>query len=218
MSDRWRSAPSRLLDPVLSLAERIDRRRRGIRAVRAEGLLGLELQRWGGPEVSLEDGARVGRGDLIGEMHVLGGRATELGQPGWQAPGLQAGHADLRALASWAATRPAALRPVAYHGLTIHAAFPRREGWQISPRRRTLRARLDEWYMRWLLARWSREGRSRLQRGHGRLESVEIWLSAAGLQARYGRPPGSTDPATAPDPRDGRGRPATERSSARPRP
>ena len=183
-----RSLPPRVLDPILILAERIDERRRGIRAIRADGVLGLERTRWGGPPVRLRDGTVVRRGDRIGEMHFRSDRARGVAEDGWQSIGFRSGHEDLRALAAWAAVQPSVLRPVAYHGVTIHAAFARREGWEIRPRPRTFRPLLDEWYMRWLMGHWSSGGRERLRHGHGDLRSVEIWLSAAALQALYGDP------------------------------
>jgi YkoP domain len=182
--------PPRLLEPILVVAQRVDSRLRGIRPMRAGGLMGIEWQRWSGPPVVLDDGTRVARGDRVGEFHFLNQRAAAVSTPGYQSAAFRMGHEDLRALATWSAAQPPALRPVAYHGVTIHAAFPRREGWQVQARRRTLRARLDEWYMRWLMGHFAREGRRRLRRGHGALESVEFWLSADGLERRYGLPAG----------------------------
>lgn len=225
-----RSLPPRLLDPILALAERVDTRRRGIRPIRADGVLAIERTRWRGADVRLDDGTLVGHGDRIGEMHFRSERARSVGRRGWQTAGLREGRADLRALAAWAAAQPTALRPVAYHGLTIHAAFPRREGWQVRARERTFWARLDAWYMRWLLSHWALDGRARLGRGHGALESVEIWLSAAGLQARYGQlgPLAPASPvvigpatgATSADPASGRSAPASVEAAtaAGPRP
>lgn len=183
---RWRSLPPRLLEPILVVAERVDARLRGIRPMRAGGLMGIEWQRWGGAPIVLDDGTRVARGDRVGEFHFLNRRAAAVSSSGYQSAAFRVGHQDLQALAAWSAAQPAALRPVAYHGVTIHAAFPRREGWQVQARRRTLRARLDEWYMRWLMGHFAREGRRRLRRGHGALESVEFWLSADHLERRYG--------------------------------
>jgi YkoP domain len=188
---RWRSLPPSLLEPILVVAQRVDARLRGIRPMRAGGLMGIEWQRWGGAPMVLDDGTRVVHGDRVGEFHFLNRRAAAVSTPGYQTAAFRMGHDDLRALAAWSAAQPPALRPVAYHGVTIHAAFPRREGWQVRARRRTLRARLDEWYMRWLMGHFAREGRRRLRRGHGALESVEFWLSADDLERRYGLPTSS---------------------------
>jgi hypothetical protein len=184
-----RSVAPRWLDPVLSLAEVVDRRRRHIRPIRRNGLLGLELGRHKGELVRLSDGSVVPPGAPVGYMHLRNDRARALASNGWQLAGYRAGRADLAALARWYERQPTAERPVAFTATTILSPLIRREGWQVVPRRRTFRARLDEWWMSWLMVHFGLAGRQRLTRPHRRLESAEVWLSAPELVARYGPGP-----------------------------
>lgn len=181
-----RVAP-RWLDPILSLAEVVDRRRRRIRPIRQDGLLGLELGRHRGELVRLSDGSVVPPGAPVGYMHLRNDRVRALASDGWQLAGYRAGRADLAALALWWKGQPAAERPVAFTAATILAPFIQHEGWEIRPRRRTPRTRLDDWWMSWLMIHFGLTGRTRLARPHRRLESAEVWLSAGELVARYGR-------------------------------
>ena len=71
------SAAARLLSPILVLAERVDRRRRHIRPIRANGLVGVELRRHDGDEVRLRDGTVVHRHDLIGVIHLRNEQVRE---------------------------------------------------------------------------------------------------------------------------------------------
>lgn len=182
------------LDPILSLAEVVDRRRRRIRPIRPDGLLGLELGRHRGRLIRLADGSVVPPGAPVGFLHLRNDRVRALATKGWQLAGYRAGRADVAALASWWKSQPAAERPVAFTATTILGPFIRREGWEVRPRRRTLRARLDEWWMSWLMVHFGLAGRQRLTRLHHRLGSAEVWLGAPELVARY-------DPAPGADPR-----------------
>jgi hypothetical protein len=177
------------LDPILSLAEVVDRRRRHIRPIRRDGLLGLELGRHRGQLVRLADGSAVPPGAPVGYLHLRNDRVRVLAAAGWQLAGYRAGRADLAVLARWWESQPPAERPVAFTATTILGPFIRREGWEVRPRRRTPRARLDEWWMSWLMVHFNRAGRERLTRRHHRLESAEVWLSAPELVARYSREP-----------------------------
>ena len=181
-----RPAPPRLLDPVLRLWEEADRRRRRIRPIRRDGVLGVELGRYDGPPIELADGTPVRRGDPIMTLHIENSRTRSIATPDWQARGLREARADLRRLAAWAARQPPVARPVAYTGATLMGPFARRIGFEVHPRPRTARTRLDDWFLRWLIARWSPGGRDRLRHGQGALRSSEVWLSHAALQLRYG--------------------------------
>jgi YkoP domain len=181
-----RPAPARLLDPILRRWEELDRRRRHIRPIRRDGVLGLEFGRHHGPALGLRDGTTVRNGDPVATLHIRNPRARELAMPAWQVGGLREARTDLVRLAAWAARQPPARRPVAYTGATLMGPFARRLGFEVRPRARTPRTRLDDWFLRWLLARWSVTGRERLQRGHGALRSCDVWLTHDALQRRYG--------------------------------
>lgn len=130
--------------------------------------------------------------DLVAEVHLDNLRVREVvGRDGWF--GIRCARQDLAAIARWTATRAPGERPVALHASSLLAPLAVRAGFEIVPRPRTARTRLDDWFLRWLLARWSPDGRARLARGRGRLRSADVWLSADALVARY-----------APGPADGR--------------
>lgn len=181
-----RPAPPGLLDPILSRWEQADRRRRHIRPIRREGVLGLEFGRHSGPPIVLSDGTTIRRGDPVATVHIENARMRAVATSDWQARGLAEARADLRSLAAWAARQPAERRPVAYIGFTLMGPLARRVGFEVHPRPRTWRTRLDDWFLRWLLAHWSPEGRDRLRHGAGALRSSDVWLSHAALQRRYG--------------------------------
>ncbi|MHB8960864.1 MAG: YkoP family protein [Candidatus Limnocylindrales bacterium] len=187
-----RPAPSRaaapaLLDPILVAWERVDRRRRHVRPVRPGALLCVEARRHAGSDVVLRDGVVARRGDLIGELHLDNARVREIALvEGWY--GIARVREDFAVLARWTAGRAGGDRPVAYHASTLLGPLLARIGFEVAPRRRTPRARLDEWFLRWLMARWSPDGQTRLARGRSRLRASECWLSADALMAGHERP------------------------------
>lgn len=185
-ADADRAAPPGVLDPILAAWEGFDRRRRRIRPMRREGILGLEMARHRGRAVALGDGTIVRRGDLVGEVHLLNPRVRELETRAGLAAAYREARADLRALAAWSEDRLPERRPVALHGVGIMARLASRAGWELKPRARTPWRRVQDWYFRWLLVHWSPAGRERLRHGRGPLSSVDAWLSGRALQARYG--------------------------------
>jgi hypothetical protein len=190
----------RVLDPVLALVERIDRRLRRIRPIRPGGLLGLERRRYRGPERPLGGGARLRHGDRVVIVHIDNAAVRRIASDGWQTTGLRAALDDMHALAALHARLPAGKRPVAYGGVTILASLTRRIGFEVFERARTPRVRLEDWYLRSLLARWSRRGRARLWQGHGPMRTRDVWMSAAELLRRYGAPVGAPSPEEPSDP------------------
>jgi hypothetical protein len=187
---RPRVAP-RALDPVLSLVERIDRWRRRIRPVRPGSLLGVERGRYRGPGLDLEGDVRLAAGERIWVLHLDNARLRALlsGPDLWPSRAYDVAAADLRAVAGRLAALPPADRPVALGGVTVLAPLARRLGFEVFPRRRTARVRLEDWYLRSLLARWAPTGRGRLVRGHGALRTSATWISTPELLRRYGPPP-----------------------------
>jgi hypothetical protein len=183
-----------MLDPVLALVERIDRRLRRIRPIRAGALLGTERRHYRGPDLQLADGQSLWAGARVTFIHLDNAAARRLAADGWQRAGLQVAMRDMHALAALHAGIPADARPVAYGGHTILAALTRRIGFEVFERRQTPWVRLEDWYLRSLLARWSRQGRERLSRGHGPMRTHSAWMSAAELVRRYGAPVGEPSP------------------------
>jgi hypothetical protein len=181
-----RPAAPGFLFPLLDLVEQLDRRRRRIRRIRAGGILGLEEGRYRGSTVRLRDGTTVRRGDRIGVLHFDNRVIRSLPAKAWLSVGMRMAQDDLRALARSTAASPMGERPVAFRGTTLLGALLRRAGWDVRARRRTAWTRLEDWYLRAMLARWSREGSQRLRHGRGALRSTDGWLSAAALQRRYG--------------------------------
>lgn len=175
-----------ILDPILAAWERLYRRRHRIRPIRAAGVLGLELRRHRGRPVALADGTIVNPGDLVGVLHLMNERVRAVAANGWQTAGWRESRADLAALAAWARRQPPGERPVAYTATTILVPLAARAGFEVHPRPRTWWTRLEDWHYRSLLRRWNPKGTERLRRGHGRLHSADIWISAAALEARYG--------------------------------
>jgi hypothetical protein len=185
----WRSIAPRWLDPILVIAEHVNRGRLHIRPIRPDGIVGLELARYQGRPRQLADGTRIEARALIGKMHFRNDRLRAVATAGWQREGWRIAQADMAALARWWLEQPEATRPVAFRAMTIHGPLAARAGFELYPRSRTPKMRLDDWWMRWLLNHYGLAGRARLRRGHGRLESVDAWLSPVTLVARYGSSP-----------------------------
>ena len=183
------SAPPRVLDPIFAVIEQIDRWRRGIRPLRPDGVLGIEVRRYRGREVALRDGTHIRAGDRIVDLHLDNTRIAGVWAAGWRGAFATA-EDDLRACARWLADLQPAARPVAIRAgglLTVGAA---RLGFEVGPPRPGFMGALESWYLRGLLVRWSRSGRGRLEQGNAPLRTRESWLSTAVLLARFGPAPG----------------------------
>jgi hypothetical protein len=182
-----RSLPPRILEPILIVAEMIDRRRRHIHPIRPAGVLGVEHGRYHGPPTTLRDGTVVPDGAPILLLHLLNVRLRDHLAAHDRPAAWREAQGDFRALAAWWRRQPPGSRPLALHSATLHVALARRMGMEILPRRRTLRARVDDWFMRWLMVRYGLDptGRGRMRRGRHALESGLAWFSMAELAARY---------------------------------
>lgn len=191
MSSRHKGppAPPRILEPFLLRYERFERRRRRIRTVRRDGVVGVEFTRHRGAPFRLRDGTVVNSGDVVGEFHIDNARVQEL-LPQGHAAILHIARADLATLAAWARRASAHRRPIAYHGESILVPYAKRVGMEVHPRPSTAFTRLRDWYLRGVMARWAVEGRDRLQHGRRGLRAGVAWMSDATLQRRYGVPTG----------------------------
>ncbi len=187
-----RPAPPRILEPFLVHWERLDRRRRRIRMVRKGGVVGVEFTRHRGAPFHLRDGTVVDRGDLIGEFHLDNALIKDLLPVQGHAPILRMARDDLGTLAAWARGVTPDRRPVAYHGESILVPYARRMGLEVYPRRSTAWTRLQDWYLRGVMARWAAEGRGRLRHGRRGLRAGVAWMSAACLDSMYGGPAGDS--------------------------
>ena len=183
------SVAPRFLDPVLDLVERIDRTLRHISPAGPGAVLGVERHRYRGRAVSLADGTVVSPGDPAWIVHFDNRRIRSLVSGAWPAEGWRAARRDMARIAAQHAALPPSQRPVAYTGITVLASLARRAGFELRPRRASAWTRLQDWYLRSLLARWGWAGRARLDRGHRPLVTQEVWLSAGELMRRYGSSP-----------------------------
>jgi hypothetical protein len=187
---RRASVAPRLVDPLLGLVERLDRWRRRIRPARPGALLGFERARFRDPPVVLGDGVRLVPGMPVWVLHLDNARIRALaGDDVWPTRGYAVAVEDLRAIAAQVTRLPERERPVALGGTTLLAPLSRRLGFTVLERPRTMRSRLEDWYLRSLLARWAAAGRRRLARGHGALRASGGWISTAELLRRYEPPP-----------------------------
>jgi hypothetical protein len=187
-----RPAPPRILEPFLVHWERLDRRRRRIRMIRRGGVAGIEFTRHRGTPLRLRDGTLVNTGDLIGEFHLDNALIKELLPVQGHAAILHIARDDLRILARWARQVSPERRPVGYHGESILVPYARRMGMEVYPRRSTAWTRLQDWYLRGVMARWAAEGRGRLRHGRRGLRAGVAWMSAACLDSMYGGPAGDS--------------------------
>jgi len=187
---RSRASGSRaptLFFPILAFVERIDRWARRIQPVRpGASVIAIQRHRWRGPAVSLADGTVVGRGDLAPVIHFENRHLREVAGSDWQTAAYAAARDDLRVLAAKEAALPLTERATAFTGASVLAVLAQRLGFDLRPRRQTAWVRLEDWYLRTLLARWAPEGTRRLSRGRRPLVSQRVWLSGAELQRRWG--------------------------------
>jgi hypothetical protein len=178
------------LDPVLRLVERVDRWRRRILPVAPGSLLGVEMARYREPALRLSDGTPLAAGTPVWVLHFDNARLRELvAADAWPTRGYAVARSELRILATRLAGLRPDERPAALGGVTLLTALSRRLGFEVVARPRTPRTRLEDWYLRSLLARWAPAGRRRLARGHGGLRTAAGWIAAGELLRRYGPPP-----------------------------
>lgn len=185
----------RILDPILALVEGIDRAVRRITPVAPGALLAVERHRHRGASVTLRDGTVVRSGERADIIHFDNRRLRALAGEGWQLRALRQARRDFATLAARLIAAPDPSDPVAYTGATLLAPYAVRLGWELHPRAPGAWHRIEDWYLRSLLARRAPDGRARLRRGHGPLEVGEVWMSAPELLRRFGnwRPAGDRE-------------------------
>ncbi|MFO1539063.1 MAG: YkoP family protein [Chloroflexota bacterium] len=180
------AAPPQRLERVFAWIEVRDRRRYGIKPLTAGGVGGWGMLRHHGPTVVLRDGTTVRHGDRLIGPHATNDALAALTRDGWQSDLIRRGLADLAELAGIVAAMDPAERPVALWGATILWPFAKRAGWEVRERPRTVRVRMEDWYLRGVLRRWAKEGKGRMRRGRGALRTRDCWLSTGELLARHG--------------------------------
>ena len=128
----------RVIDPILALVERIDRRLRRINPVRDGSILGIERTRHRGPDVTLADGTAVGDGSPLWTIHFDNARLRELAAR-WVADAcLRGGRCrPARDRRTRCVASPVDARPVALCGVTLLAPLTRRVGFELRDRKRT---------------------------------------------------------------------------------
>jgi hypothetical protein len=149
-------------------------------------LLRVQFTRFHGRAIMLPDGTSVRSGDRIAELHINNEVMAEVaGQASsWRLLSMLMG--DLRGLARWSRSEsfPADIR--AFYGYTLLSRGASRLGFTLRTRPRSLRTRLDGFFLLGLLVLYSPLGQGRLRQGttYGR-EPVEIWMSRSQLDRRY---------------------------------
>ncbi|HEU5424290.1 MAG TPA: MFS transporter, partial [Nitrolancea sp.] len=153
-------------------------------------LLRVQFARYHGRPITLPDGTRVRRGDLVGTLHLNNPAVSRVAAEGSALRLLPMLAGDLTALAGWLASDapPGGGDVRAICGVTLLARGAARLGFTLRERPRTLYTRLDGFFMSGLLALYNPAGLDRLRRGttYGR-GPVEMWMSRAELLRRYGQ-------------------------------
>ncbi|MBX5449230.1 MFS transporter [Thermogemmatispora sp.] len=161
------------------------------------GLFQARLTRYHGRSpLLLPDGTRIGRGDLLLELHFVNRRIRDaaLQRSPWEL--LRMMRTDLQAVAAWLQT-PACAQVRAIYGVTLLSQAAPRLGFTVRERPRNLWSRADRMFMTGLLLLYHPQGQARLARGttYGRYPQ-EVWMSRAELLRRYGGSAGSGPAAT----------------------
>lgn len=157
-------------------------------------LLQVEFTRFHGRAITLPDGTTIRSGDAIAEIHFNNSAIAQVaGQTsGWRLLSMLMG--DLRSLARWSTTPEFPGDVHAIYGYTVLSRGAPRLGFTLRGRPRSIRSRLDGFFLMGLLVLYSPAGRSRLSQGttYGRAP-CEVWMSRAELVRRYGRQRGESD-------------------------
>jgi hypothetical protein len=147
------------------------------------GLLRIRISKFHGRPVDLADSIHIKRGALICEVHC--DNSALLAFASQNIDVYEAGRSELTALANWVIRSK--IHVEALYGVTLLGAAAARLGFYRRAMSAARRARADRLYMNGLLALYSHDGVSRLERGRT-LQALpqEIWMSRAELLRRYG--------------------------------
>jgi hypothetical protein len=166
-------------------------RKYGVRALEDDprALLAYNLYRHPDPDVVLDSGETIGRGDLVMELHFRREALSALirqGDPIRVALEMRRmGEQELPRLARLV-ERDESLREVrALHALTLFYRGINKMGFEIRPMEDKWAERWFTWWHRLLMARDSSQGSERVRRYKDKLVTRHIWMSREDLIRRY---------------------------------
>lgn len=147
------------------------------------GMLRIRLSKYHGKSIDLPDSTHISRGAMVCEVHCDNSALWAFARQNSDI--YAAGRRELAALANWVIKSEVPIE--ALYGVTVLGAAAARLGFHRRAMSSGRRARADRLYMNGLLALYSHDGVSRLERGRTlRALPQEIWMSRAELLRRYG--------------------------------
>lgn len=162
-----------------------------IKPLRADGdsFIAIELRRYNGRCLTLDDGSEIKAGDQIIELHLNSAwfkrrrkESLEARQIPWVA--LHCFAQDLNFLAKQIADGMFD-KVVAVHGITLLYALTRRAGFQVEELPGTLWKKCAQFYMAGLMRVYHLPVRGRPETVSGSRELKEVWLSRETLMKAY---------------------------------
>ncbi len=191
-------APARPLPLFWRLLEEHFRRRYDIRVLEndPEALIAYNLWVYGGPEVLLNSGEEVRKGDRVMELHFRREALLPLiadGDPRRVGLALKRlGERDLPRLTRALETDPELREVAAMHALTLFHRGIDRMGFEVHAMENRLAERWFSWYHQVLMARDAKEGAQRVKRHREKLVTRHIWVTRESLIRRW--PPSPSPP------------------------
>jgi peptidoglycan-N-acetylglucosamine deacetylase len=191
MSDPGRSTLGRPLSPFWRLLESYFQRVYGIEPLNSDAdcLIAYSRLVYQGPEVRLQCGTVVRRGDLLLELHFRReALLTLMDNPDPRQLGLallRLAERDVPRLAL-ALAREARFREVkALHALTLFHRGIARYGFEVLPVEERWRERWFTWWHRLLMARDHPAGAARVRKHQEKLVTKHVWISREALIRQY---------------------------------
>jgi hypothetical protein len=162
-----------------------------IKPLRADGssIISIELRRYNGRYITLDDGSEIKAGDQIIELHLNSAwfkRRREESLEAWRLPWivLHCFAQDLNFLTKQIANGIFD-KVVAVHGITFLYALARRAGFQVEELPDTLWKKCAQFYMAGLMRAYHLPAGGRLETVDRSLELKEVWLSRETLLKVY---------------------------------